>query len=381
MPESDALTADEVAQLLRVSRNTVYNLVKRDELASYYVGRKMRFSRADVENYIARSAVLAKAAGAKGFTTGAGASGAAGPRDGSGVHPAPIGSHGPSLVDSDGSPDFAANRTPAEASSAAAAGSFAGARESRTIPAAAASAFSARGLSQVYVIAGNDIMGDMLANYLGATSHVAFERVYEGSYAALVDVYAGRAQAALTHLYDRSGAYNAAFVERIMPGMPVRLVRLVRRRQGLIVAKGNPKGLRAWADLGRSDVRIANRERGCGSRVLLDEKLAECGVSRACVAGYGREHPSALSAASLVARGAADVCVGSERVFHQVEGIDFLPLQDEWLDIALSLESPACERVADAVCRLVRTRPFRQEAGRIVGYDASCMGEVVLERR
>lgn len=94
MPESDALTADEVAQLLRVSRNTVYNLVKRDELASYYVGRKMRFSRADVENYIARSAVLAKAAGAKGFTAGAGASGAAGPRDGSGVHPAPIGSHG-----------------------------------------------------------------------------------------------------------------------------------------------------------------------------------------------------------------------------------------------------------------------------------------------
>lgn len=76
MPESDALTADEVAQLLRVSRNTVYNLVKRDELASYYVGRKMRVSRADVENYIARSAVSAKAAGAKGFTVGAGTGGA-----------------------------------------------------------------------------------------------------------------------------------------------------------------------------------------------------------------------------------------------------------------------------------------------------------------
>lgn len=114
----------------------------------------------------------------------------------------------------------------------------------------------------------------------------------------------GRAQAALTHLYDRSSAYNAAFVERIMPGMPVRLVRLVRRRQGLIVAKGNPKGLRAWVDLGRSDVRIANRERGCGSRVLLDEKLAECGVSRTCVAGYGREHPfGALGRIACGARG------------------------------------------------------------------------------
>lgn len=68
--------------------------------------------------------------------------------------------------------------------------------------------------------------------------------------------------------------------------------------------------------------------------MLFDEKMREHGLNARAVNGYDREVSSALTAASLVARGAADVCIGSERVFHQVEGVDFLPLQDEWLDIA-----------------------------------------------
>lgn len=354
MPDVDALTADEVAAMLRVSRNTVYNLVKREELASYHVGRKMRFARADVENYIARSAAsarpVARPAGVDAEVAAAvcgDAPRADGPSPSSGVdvpaadRGAASGARvqvGPGLFD----------ETPA-----------------RPVP---------------YAIAGNDILGDMLTNYLGAISPgLGLERIYEGSYAALVDVFRGRAQAALVHLYDRV-AYNVPFVERMLPGMRVRMVRLVGRRQGLVVAKGNPKHLRTWQDLGRPDVRIANRERGCGSRVLLDAKLAECGIDRTVVAGYDREHPSALTAASLVARGAADACIGSERVFHQVDGVDFLPLQDEWLDIALSLETPAQRRIADALRSIVRTKPFREEAGRIVGYDVSRMGEVVFER-
>lgn len=340
MPDVDALTADEVAKILRVSRNTVYNLVKRDELAAYYVGRKMRFSQADVENYLARSA--SGAPGLVGASTSA--------------------SQAVPLA-------FDASATAPNVSPSVGAGALAAAgrsaREVREAP---------------YRIAGNDVVGDLLANYLGAALRLPFERVYEGSYAALVDLYGGRAHAALTHLRDESGSYNVPFVERILPGMPVRLVRLVRRRQGFIVAKGNPKDLRNWEDLGHGDVRIANRERGCGSRVLLDEKLAECGIDRAALAGYGREHPSALAAASLVARGAADVCIGSERVFHQIEGVDFLPLQDEWLDVALSLESERLARVADAVCRMAQARAFREDVGRMVGYDVSQMGEVVYER-
>ncbi len=307
MADMDALTAEEVAKILRVSKNTVYNLVKRDELASYFVGRKMRFSMADVENYIARSSAK-----------------------------------------QDISPE--------------------------------SSTLGEHSNRNSFVIAGNDIVGDMMANYLGATLRLPFERIYEGSYAALVDLFAGRAQAALVHLRDSSGEYNVSFVKQMLPGMRVRLVRIVGRRQGLIVTKGNPKNLRSWADLGRGGIRIANRERGCGSRVLLDEMLERYGIDRETLVGYGREHSTTLTAAALVARGAADVCVGSERTYHQVDGVDFLPLQDEWLDVALSLETRPCIEVAEAACRLLRTRAFKEDVGQVIGYDTSCMGQTVFEQ-
>lgn len=324
MRNDDALTADEVAGLLQVSRSSVYKLVKADELASYHVGRKMRFTMGDVENYIARS----KRAKAASVTA------AAVPRAAVSV-PVP---------------------TPPGAS--------------RPVPQSASGPF---------VLAGNDIVGDILANYLGATN-TAVDRIYEGSYNALVDLYRGAAHAVLTHLYDgETDSYNVAAVKRLLPGVPLKVVRLVRRRQGLIVAKGNPKNLRTWDDLLQPGVRLVNRECGCGSRILLDEQLARRGVSGAAIEGYGREANSALSMASFVARGAADAGIGTERVFRQVEGVDFLPLQDEWLDIVL-VKRPGCERAADAITKLARTRPFREEIGSIIGYDTARMGDVVFER-
>lgn len=343
MRNDDALTADEVAAILQVSRSSVYKLVKADELASYHVGRKMRFTAADVENYIARSKQAKAKATAAAVRSGAAAGANAGP----------------------GAVAPASRETAAQAR--------AGSRLSGAQPARAAAAAGG-----VYVLAGNDILGDLLANYLGATG-LPVERVYEGSYNALVNMYRGAAHAALSHMFDgATDTYNAEAVRRLLPGMPVRVVRLVRRRQGLIVAKGNPKGLRTWEDVLRPGVRLVNRERGCGSRILLDEQLARLGADRTQIFGYDREASSGLSMASFVARGAADVGIGAERVFRQVEGVDFLPLQDEWLDIVLA-KAPECERVVDAVTRLTRSRPFREEAGAIVGYDASHMGEIVLE--
>ncbi len=345
MRNDEALTAEDVAEILQVSRSSVYKLVKTDELASYYVGRKLRFTMADVENYIARS----RKAKAREVESARGR-GAAGARIASG----------------------------------------AGMRSGGTAGRGAAGSGTARPTSTVdtaqeqggaFILAGNDIVGDVLANYLGATG-LPLDRVYEGSYNALINVYRGQAHAALSHLYDgTTDSYNVEGVKRLLPGVPVRVVRLVRRRQGLIVAKGNPKGLRTWDDLLKPEVRLINRERGCGSRILLDEQLSRRGVSaeaRTKIAGYAREAQSGLAMASFVARGAADVGIGVERTFRQVEGVDFLPLQDEWLDIVLA-KTPGSERVVDAVTHLCRTRPFREEIDNIVGYDASRMGEVVYE--
>ena len=345
MRNDEALTAQDVAEILQVSRSSVYKLVKTDELASYYVGRKLRFTMADVENYIARSR-KAKAREVE----------------------AAIGARA----------SVAASAACLSAGTAVRAGSGTSGASSRSTATVDAGRGRAGG---AFVLAGNDIVGDVLANYLGATG-LPLDRVYEGSYNALIDVYRGQAHAAISHLYDgATDTYNVEGVKRLLPGVPVRVVRMVRRRQGLIVAKGNPKGLRTWDDLLAPGVRLINRERGCGSRILLDEQLSRRGMGaeeRAKIAGYAREAQSGLAMASFVARGAADAGIGVERSFRQVEGVDFLPLQDEWLDIVLA-KVPGSERMVDTVTHLCRTRPFREEIGGIVGYDASHMGEVVHE--
>ena len=165
----------------------------------------------------------------------------------------------------------------------------------------------------------------------------------------------------------------------------IRVIDKQNQGYGATCNRGLEEARGAWIsivepdDLLQPGVRLVNRECGCGSRILLDEQLARRGVSGAAIEGYEREANSALSMASFVARGAADVGIGAERVFHQVEGVGFLPLQDEWLDIVLA-KRPGCERTVDAIAKLARTRPFREEIGSIVGYDASRMGEVVFER-
>ena len=367
MRNDDALTAEDVAEILQVSRSSVYKLVKTDELASYYVGRKLRFTMADVENYIARSrqAKAREVASAMGGQAAKAQVGGAGRTAGVG-------------------------RALGGAAAASAAGVVAGSASAAAAPRAAYStarsgqppqSAAAATPANAFVLAGNDIVGDVLANYLAATG-LSLERIYEGSYNALIDIYRGQAHAALSHLYDgATDSYNVEGVRRLLPGVPVRVVRLVGRRQGLLVARGNPKNLRTWDDLLKPDVRIINRERGCGSRILLDEQLTRRGIGaneRAKLPGYAREAQSGLAMASFVARGAADAGIGVERSFRQVEGVDFIPLQDEWLDIVLA-KTPAADRIVQAVTNLTRTRPFREEIGNIIGYDVSRMGEVVYE--
>ena len=328
MALDDALTADEVAALLRVSRNTVYNLVKRDELASYHVGRKMRFTRADVENYIVRA--------------GAANDGAVGAVPDGGVEP----------------PRVRLEPDPA--------GRPALRNEDVDSPA--------------FVIAGNDMIGDLFANYLGSLG-IRVERRYQDSFAALQALYRGEADAALTHLFDGADeSYNVGYVRHLVPGTALKLARLAARQQGFIVRRGNPKGVFNWNDLARPDVRLVNRELGSGTRVLLDEELLRAGIDGPRdVAGYDDVAATALVAAAAVERGSADVGVGAERVARQVEGVDFVPLREERLDVALSL-APRARQASEAVLRLTRTRTFRAEVAAITGYDVREMGRVVLDR-
>ena len=304
------LDAGQVAEILKVSRNTVYNLVHDGKLASHSVGRKMRFTRENVDAYLAR-------------------------------------------MQKDGRP--------------AAGSGDAGKTQHQP----------SRGSSFVFCIEGADVAADIVAHYLGQAGQQV-ERRYMNSYKALGGMYRGEADASIIHLYDRkTGRYNIPYVQRIVPGTPLVVLHVARRRVGLLVQAGNPKGLRKWRDLLRDDVKIANRERGASDRVLLDEQLIALEAPARPI-GYGDEYASALSAASFVASGVADVCIGSERTFHQVEGLGFLPLIEEDIDLVV-LKTPASERVLRFLRKALASHAFQEDIAGLPGYDPTHAGEIVYE--
>jgi putative molybdopterin biosynthesis protein len=202
--------------------------------------------------------------------------------------------------------------------------------------------------------------------------------VERSSMAALRLLASGEAHAAGTHLWDPdTGEYNVPYVQRELSGRRLVIVTLSEWQQGLIIARGNPKGVSGPVDLARSDITMVNREVGAGSRTLLDRWLQDAGLATAHVSGYGSEVPSHLDVAAAVARGQADAGPGIMAVARAL-GLDFLPLQEERYDLVIPLEffnAPAVQAMLD----IVVSRPFQEELAVLGGYDSSKAGSVVAE--
>ena len=314
MMNNNALTAQEVADMLNIAKNTVYELIKRGELNSYRVGRKVRFTLSDVETYISRSKSIQ-------------------------TSPLP-------------SEEISYNNLQPNHKQA----------------------------TSGFVICGQDVILDVLSNYMQRHPRgVPALRAYSGSYSNLIALYEGRIQVASSHLWDGdTGEYNVPYVKRLLPGIPAVIINLTYRTQGFYVAKGNPKGIKNWRDLKKPDITIINREKGAGSRVLLDEQLRLLGVYGSSIKGYDRETQSHLTVASTVARGGADVAVGNEKIARQVEGIDFIPLQRERYDLVIKKEDMASPPM-QAMLEILRSEEFKTEFKGIGGYDISEMGKILAE--
>ncbi len=134
----------------------------------------------------------------------------------------------------------------------------------------------------------------------------------------------GNVHAAGSHLLDRTtGDYNVPIIRRLLPNAPIRIVTFAVWEQGFLVQQGNPKRIRTAADLARKNVRFVNREKGSGSRDLLDTKLRELGIPSERVSGYNCIAQGHLAAASAVASGTADCCIAPRSV-ARCFGLDFI---------------------------------------------------------
>ena len=194
-----------------------------------------------------------------------------------------------------------------------------------------------------------------------------------GSIGGLVALGRGEAHAAGTHLLDvASGEYNLADVDRLLPGRDVRIVNLVQREQGLIVAPGNPKRLGTLADLAREDVRFVNRQRGAGTRVLLDARLEALGLDPGRITGYEREEVTHMAVAVAVASGLADVGLGIHQAAAAL-GLDFVAVESEDYDLVFPAGYEETE-LGSLLLKMLGSTAFRDQVSALTGYDISKTG-------
>ena len=228
------------------------------------------------------------------------------------------------------------------------------------------------------VLCGQDGCLDLIANHVtGSQGNKAVVlRSHAGSYNSLTMLYHGKVDIATAHLWhEKSGTYNAPYIEALLPGMKAVCVRLFGRTTGIYVRKGNPKNIRGLGDLRRRDITLVNREKGSGTRVLLDEKLKLMGIPSREVNGYYNEQTNHMTVASAVAREDGDMGMGAEAASRQVSGVDFIPLQKEWYDMVFLAERES-EPAFQAILNYVLSEAFTRDLSQSDGYDLSQTGKV-----
>ena len=188
----------------------------------------------------------------------------------------------------------------------------------------------------VVVIGSHDITLDILADEVRRGGHdIRISSGNVGSLGGLLAVRKGICHMAGSHLLEpETGEYNLSYIRKYLKGTRVGVYHLVMREQGLIVRKGNPKGIRGIQDLSRTDVTFVNRQAGSGTRVLLDYKLGAAGIGAESIRGYGQEEFTHMAVAVDVLSGAADCGMGIYAAAKALD-LDFIPVEREQYDLIL----------------------------------------------
>jgi putative molybdopterin biosynthesis protein len=231
-------------------------------------------------------------------------------------------------------------------------------------------------MGQVVAIGSHDLTLDVIANMLRLRyPGMTFASANQGSVGGLMALRRHEAHMAGTHLLDEeTGEYNVPFVRKYLERVDVFLITLVYRQQGFMVLPGNPKAVRDVEDLTKPDVQFVNRQRGSGTRLLLDYALKEKGVDPAAVRGYDREEYTHTQVAASVKSGAADTGLGVLSAARAL-GLDFVPWREERYDLCIPAEHMDHPGVR-AVLEIIRTREFKGVVESLGGYGTRDTGRV-----
>jgi len=196
---------------------------------------------------------------------------------------------------------------------------------------------------------------------------------HAGSLGGLIALQEERADLAGTHLLDEeTGEYNYPYIKRILPGREIAVVNLSFRIQGLMYASRNPRKIKGLDDLRRQDITFINRQKGSGTRVLLDLQLKRQGISPFEIKGYDVEFNTHLAVASHIAHGDADIGLGIEAAALSC-GLGFMPMFRERYDLVIPMANYRSRRLAPML-EIIASDEFKKIVDGVGGYDTSKTG-------
>ena len=217
-------------------------------------------------------------------------------------------------------------------------------------------------------IGSHDLILDIIADKISlSSSHV-------GSMAGLMALKRGETTIAPTHLLNmETGEYNVSYIRELFPDTKMALIKGVTRIQGIMVKKGNPLGIKGVEDLIRC--RYVNRQKGAGTRVLLDYKLKELNINPEQIDGYDKEATTHMAVAALVAKEDIDAGMGIESAAKAMN-LDFIEVGPEEYDFAIRRDSLQLPEV-QAFIQVLKSDDFHNKLAKMGGYGWERSGEVV----
>ena len=203
--------------------------------------------------------------------------------------------------------------------------------------------------------------------------HMALLSMPVGSLDGLVNLRQGLCHISGSHLLDESGEYNTRFVRHLFPDRAVEVVTLAYRTQGLMLANGNPKGIKKIADVAGPQVRFVNRNPGSGTRLWFDAELRRLKIPAEKVNGYDIVVKTHTEAATLISNGKTDAALGLQAAAYQ-HGLAFIPLFEERYDLVLPKEH---QKTFTPLLDYIQTVDFRNSLALLTGYNAAHSGEQI----
>lgn len=235
--------------------------------------------------------------------------------------------------------------------------------------------------STLVVIGSHDNILDLMANQLHQVKPpVRLASAHVGSMGGIMAIKRGEAHIAGTHLLDEnSGEYNISFIRRFLSDMPLHLINLCYREQGLIVAKSNPKDISSFTDIVSGNLKFINRQKGAGTRLLTDKIIGESGLDPDQIPGYDHEEYTHMNVAVAVSSGSVDAGMGIRAAANALD-LDFVPIAEERYDLIVPDIFLKDSRIKAALELIRGNLAFRDKIETLGGYNLRDCGTIIFNQ-